>query len=51
MKKEFLEVGEIVGTHGVRGEVKLRAWADSPEFLRRFKTLYLGGEAKRNRSN
>ena len=50
MKKEFLEVGEIVGTHGVRGEVKLRVWADSPDFVRRFKTLYLGGEAKRVRA-
>lgn len=38
--KRFLEVGEIVGTHGIRGEMRLHPWADSPEFLKKFKTLY-----------
>ena len=33
MKLEFLEAGQIVTTHGVRGEVKVLPWADSPEFL------------------
>ena len=33
MKQEFLEVGQIVSTHGVRGEVKVMPWADEPEFL------------------
>ena len=42
MKKEFLEAGRIVNTHGVRGEVKIQPWADSPEFLLGFRTLYLG---------
>ncbi len=42
-KKEFLETGRIVNTHGVRGEVKIQPWADSPEFLQRFKTLYIDG--------
>ena len=41
MKKEYLEIGKIVNTHGVRGEVKVQPWADSPEFLLGFKTLYL----------
>jgi len=44
-KSEFLEAGEIVNTHGVRGEVKITPWADSPEFLRKFKTLYINGTA------
>ena len=47
MKKEFLEIGKIVNTHGVRGEVKVQPWADSPEFLLGFKTLYLDGEPRR----
>ena len=42
MKKDFLEAGRIVNTHGVRGEVKIQPWADSPEFLLGFRTLYLG---------
>ena len=41
MKKEFLEAGKIVNTHGVRGEVKIMPWADSPSFLLDFNTLYI----------
>lgn len=33
MKLEFLEAGEIVSTHGVRGEVKVLPWSDGPDFL------------------
>lgn len=40
MIKEFLEVGQIVGTHGVRGELRLNPWADGPEFVKQFKTFY-----------
>ena len=40
MIKEYLEVGQIVGTHGVRGEVRVNPWCDSPEFIKQFKTLY-----------
>lgn len=40
MLKQFLEVGQIVSTHGVKGEVKVNPWCDSPEFLKKFKTLY-----------
>lgn len=45
MKSEFLETGEIVNTHGVRGEVKVMPWADSPGFLCQFDTLYIDGKA------
>lgn len=50
MKQEFLEVGQIVSTHGVRGEVKVMPWADDPEFLLEFDTLYLGGRPVRVRT-
>ena len=42
MKLQFLEAGEIVTTHGVRGEVKVLPWADSPEFLLDFKRVIVG---------
>lgn len=42
MKSPFLETGQIVNTHGVKGEVKVVPWADSPEYLTRFQTFYLG---------
>ena len=47
MKYKFIEAGEIVNTHGVRGEVKIMPWTDTPEFLRAIKTLYIDGRAVR----
>lgn len=40
-KKKYIEAGKIVNTHGIKGEVKIQVWLDSPEFLRKFKTLYI----------
>ncbi|MCQ2485723.1 MAG: ribosome maturation factor RimM [Clostridia bacterium] len=48
MIKEFLEVGQIVGTHGVRGEMRVNPWADSPEFLKQFKTLYYDNRGEKS---
>lgn len=39
--KEFLEAGRVVGTHGIRGEIRFEAWMDTPDFFRNIKTLYL----------
>ena len=39
-KKQFLEAGRIVGTHGVRGEMRVEPWCDSAEFLKKLKRLY-----------
>ena len=39
MLQQYLEVGKITNTHGIMGEVRVQAWADSPEFLCQFKTL------------
>ena len=41
--KDFLEAGTIVNTHGVRGEVRITPWADSADFLRRFRVFYIDG--------
>ena len=43
MKLEFIEAGEIVTTHGVRGEMKILPWGDSPEFLLDFKRVRIAG--------
>ncbi len=40
MLKPYLELGQIVGTHGVRGEVRLNPWCDAPQFIKKFKTVY-----------
>ena len=43
MDNRFLEAGKIVNTHGVRGEVRILPWADSPDFLAGVKRLYIDG--------
>lgn len=39
-KKQYLEAGQIVGTHGIRGEVRVQPWCDSPEVLSELNVLY-----------
>ncbi len=46
MKKQYLDSGKIVGTHGIKGEVRIDAWCDSPEFLCAFKKLYLDSKGE-----
>jgi len=38
---ELIEAGKIVNTHGIRGELRLQPWADSPDFLTGFDHLYI----------
>ena len=33
MKQQYLEAGQIVSTHGIRGDVKVLPWADGPLVL------------------
>ncbi len=46
MIKKFLETGKIVGTHGVRGMVRVQPWCDDCEFLTKFKTVYTDADGK-----
>lgn len=41
MKKEYLEAGKIVNTHGIKGEVKIMPYTDFPELLCEFDRLFL----------
>lgn len=43
MKQEFLEGGQIVNTHGIKGEVKIVSWCDTPEFLADIPLYYIDG--------
>ena len=43
MKLPYIEAGEIVTTHGVRGEIKLLSWLDSPEMLCEFDRCRISG--------
>ena len=44
MKLQYLEAGEIVTTHGVRGEMKVLPWADGPDFLLEFNRVRIDGK-------
>ena len=43
MKLKFVEAGEIVTTHGVRGEMKVLPWMDGPEILCEFDRCRIDG--------
>ena len=45
-RNPYLEAGQIVGTHGVRGEVRVQPWCDSPQQFATFKKLYWDKEGK-----
>ena len=38
---EFLEVGKIINTHGLRGDVKVTAWTDTPEDFEDIPKVYI----------
>ena len=44
MKLQFVEAGEIVTTHGVKGEVKVLPWLDSVEDLCEFHRSLIDGK-------
>jgi len=41
MKQQYIETGVVTGTHGIRGELRVQPWCDSPEDLTIHKKLYL----------
>lgn len=46
MKLQYIKAGEIVTTHGVRGEVKVMPWLDSPEDLCEFDRCRIDGSER-----
>lgn len=43
MKDDLLEIGKIVNTHGIRGEVKIQPWCDEPELFDELEYLFIDG--------
>ena len=39
--KDYLEIGKVNNTHGLKGEVKLEMWCDGVDFLKQLKSVYL----------
>ena len=44
--KQFLEACKIVGTHGIKGDLRVQSWCDSPAVLCGLKTLFLDNKGK-----
>ena len=44
MRLQFIEAGEIVNVHGLRGEVKVLTWLDDPEMLCEFDRCRISGK-------
>ncbi len=42
--KNYLEVGQIVNTHGLRGDVKVMPWCDYPEVFHELAYVIIDGE-------
>lgn len=45
--KQYLEIGKINNTHGLRGEVKMLMWCDDIDYIKQLKTVYLDDEGKK----
>lgn len=50
MKSDHLEVGKILNTHGVRGELKVQPWLDAPHLFQQLKALIVNGQTYTIRS-
>lgn len=46
---DFLEVGKIVNTHGLRGEVKIMTWTDYPEDFEKLEYVLATQKGKESR--
>lgn len=42
MKNQYLEMGKITKTQGLKGEVRMQYYCDSPDLVEEFDTLYMG---------
>lgn len=39
--KQYLELGKLINTHGIKGEMKLDYWCDDISYLKQLKLVYL----------
>ena len=46
MEKVYIEVGKIVSTRGLNGEIKVQSWCDSPKVFTNFKEIFLDNKGE-----
>lgn len=44
MDDRLIEIGKVVNTHGIRGEVKIQPWCDDPGLFDELEYLYIDGK-------
>ncbi len=44
--KQFIEIGKIINTHGVKGAIKVEPWCDNPSVLAKMKRVYFAPKNK-----
>ncbi len=44
MEKQILEIGKVVNTHGIRGEIKIQPWCDDPLMFNELEYIFIGDE-------
>lgn len=45
--KQFLEVGKVNNTHGIKGELKFTLWCDDMNYLKQLNVLYLDDKGEK----
>lgn len=45
--QQFLELGKINNTHGLKGEVKVALWCDGIDYVRQLKKIYLDDKGEK----
>ena len=45
--KQFLEVGKVNNTHGIKGELKITLWCDDINYLKQLNVLYLDDKGEK----
>ncbi|MCL2013562.1 MAG: ribosome maturation factor RimM [Oscillospiraceae bacterium] len=48
-KDKYLQTGKIVKTFGIKGELKVEPWCDSPYDFTEFPNIYIGGSAAKSK--
>ena len=43
--KDLIEIGCIIGIHGIKGEVKLKSYAENPENIFSYKEIFLENDS------
>ena len=46
-RRQYIDAGKIVNTHGVRGEVKIEVWLDDAQMLKSCRRVFLGETEKK----